>query len=205
MTLITPEQAERVSGAIRAVEAETDAELVTVLATQADDYLYIPTLWAALLAMLTPAILFFSPFWLDPMEVFLGQTVVFLVFALVGRIPAVTQRLIPRRVRTYRAQNLARRQFLEQNLHHTANGQGVLIFVSEMEHYVEVLADTGISSVVDDATWQIIVDEFVHHVQTGDTERGFLSAIDAIGTVLRRVAPATRQKDELPNHLVLLD
>ena len=40
---------------VRQAEQATDAELVTVLAPASDGYRYIPTLWAALLAMLTPA------------------------------------------------------------------------------------------------------------------------------------------------------
>ncbi|MFT7307031.1 MAG: putative membrane protein, partial [Candidatus Azotimanducaceae bacterium] len=49
MALLSENEVKQVSNAIDKIEQETDAELVTVLAEQADDYQYIPTLWAALL------------------------------------------------------------------------------------------------------------------------------------------------------------
>ena len=49
---------------VREAELETDAELVTVLAPASDGYRYIPTLWAALIAMLTPLLVFELAFWL---------------------------------------------------------------------------------------------------------------------------------------------
>ena len=51
MALLTESQLEQVSDAISRVEQKTDAELVTVLAYQADSYHYIPTLWAAMVAL----------------------------------------------------------------------------------------------------------------------------------------------------------
>ena len=51
MTLLTEPELQQVAEAIERVERDTDAELVTVLAAQADDYRYIPLLWASLLAL----------------------------------------------------------------------------------------------------------------------------------------------------------
>ena len=70
---------------------------------------------------------------------------------------AIRTQLIPKGVREWRASNMARRQFLERNLHHTDGDTGVLIFVSEAEHYVEILADRGISAQVDDGRWAEII------------------------------------------------
>ena len=46
--LLNEENQKRVARAIAAIERDTDAEVVTVLARQADDYRYIPMMWAAL-------------------------------------------------------------------------------------------------------------------------------------------------------------
>ena len=42
MTLLNKQEQEQVAAAISAVERETDAEVVTVLTAQADNYAYIP-------------------------------------------------------------------------------------------------------------------------------------------------------------------
>jgi len=134
----------------------------------------------------------------------LGQWGVFILLSLVFRIPGINTRLIPRSVRYWRASNLARRQFLEQNLHHTAGATGMLIFVSEAERYVEILVDRGISSQIDNDVWEAIIAAFTEQVKRGETLQGFITCIEACGTHLKTNVPATRQKDELPNHLVIL-
>lgn len=204
MTLLTEQEAQQVADAISKVEARTDAELVTVLAGQADDYNYIPTLWAALIALVSPGVVMFTPFWLDVTEIMLIQIIVFLAMAVLLRIPLVMRRIIPRGVKEWRAANLARRQFLENNLHHTVGETGVMIFVSETEHYVEIIADRGISKFVSDQQWQDIVDEFTASVRRGSTLEGFLTAVDRCGELLIEHVPATGEKNELPNHMILL-
>jgi putative membrane protein len=94
-------------------------------------------------------------------------------------------------VRSFHAGNMARRQFIECGLHHTAGETGLLIFVSEAEHYVEILADRGIARHVEPARWQAIVDQFVGDVRAGRTRAGFLAAIAACGDILAEVCPKT--------------
>jgi putative membrane protein len=203
--LLSEEDQRAVSEAIAAVERNTDAELVTVLARQADTYHYIPALWAAAIALLVPGAFAMTPLWLSLWDVLLLQWLVFVVLVCVLRIPAVMFRLIPQSIRVWRAGNLARRQFLEQNLHHTRHQTGVLIFVAEAEHYVEIIADRGIDQYVDTSEWRAIVDEFTYSVRRGDTRDGFLRCIERCGALLHTHVPATDQKNELPNHLVLIE
>jgi len=204
MALLTESELKQVSDAVARIERDTDAEIVTVLAAQADDYTYIPLLWAAVIALLLPGIVNYHAGWLLQRELLLVQWASFAVMAFLFRMPAITTRLIPRKVRHWRAANLARRQFLEQGLHHTKGDTGVLIFVSEAERYVEILVDRGIASRVDDATWQPIIAVFTTQVQRGQTLQGFLACIDSIGSVLAHHVPVTEVRNELPDRLVVL-
>ena len=205
MTLLTESELRQVSDAIDRIERDTDAELVTVLAAQADDYRYIPLLWASLLALLLPGALLFFTGWLAAWQLLLVQWLTFVVLAVIFRIPSLTSRLIPRTVRHWRACNLARRQFIELNLHHTAGGTGVLIFVSEAERYVEILVDRGISSRIDNSAWAAIVEAFTANVRDGQVLQGFLGCIEACGALLTQHVPATHTRNELPNRLVVLE
>ncbi len=204
MTLLRKPDQECVAAAIATVEKNTDAELVTVLARRADDYFFIPSLWAAMIALLTPVVLSLTPFWLSAMDLLIGQWVVFVVLALVFRIPAITIRMIPRWVARWRAALLARDQFVANNLHHTDDQTGVMIFVSEAEHYVEILVDRGIARLVDDGEWQAIVDDLILRIKAGQVCEGLLECIEQCGEILHATLPATRDKNELPNHLVIL-
>ncbi|GAB3380030.1 TPM domain-containing protein [Azotobacter armeniacus] len=204
MKLLTESEQQQVAAAIERIERDTDAELVTVLAARADDYTYIPLLWAGLLALLLPGSLNVFGGWLSAGDLLLAQWATFILCSLLFRLPAITIRLIPRPVRYWRASNLARRQFIELNLHHTEAESGMLIFVSEAERYVEILVDRGIASHLDDATWQAIVETFIAQVKRGETLQGFLTCIEACGALLKEHMPATHERNELPNRLVIL-
>jgi putative membrane protein len=205
MSLLNEQDQKRVADSIAKIESLSDVELITVLAPQADDYSYIPLLWASSLALLLPGAINYFPQWLDMHQLILCQWAGFIVLALAFRLPALQFRLVPRAVRHWRASNLARRQFLEQNLHHTAGQTGMLIFVSEAERFVEILVDRGISAKIPDSYWQQIVSQFTAQVAKGETAKGFVECIESCGVELQRVLPATREKNELPNHLVILD
>jgi putative membrane protein len=205
MTLLTDAEQKQVADAIAAVERETDAELVTVLAARADSYAHVPVLWAAALALLTPGVLALTPLWLDLWNLLVVQWLVFIALALLFRVPALHARLVPKRLKQWRAAHLARRQFLEQNLHHTRGHTGVLIFVSEAEHYVEVIGDSGINRHVSREQWQGIVDNFTAQVRSGDTLQGFLDSVRACGALLKTHVPVSDQKNELPNRMIILE
>jgi putative membrane protein len=205
MSLLKQPEYGCVIDAIHEVERRTDAEVVTVLARRADNYYFIPSLWAAMIALLTPVVLIYMPFWLSAMDLLIAQWGVFVVLALLFRIPPVTMWLIPRWVARFRAGLLARDQFIANNLHHTAAATGLLIFVSEAEHYVEILVDRGIAEKVDNSEWQIIVDALTARIKAGQVCAGFIECIEQCGEVLERCVPATSQKNELPDHLVILD
>ncbi|QOQ73154.1 TPM domain-containing protein [Pseudomonas poae] len=205
MALLSEHEQRQVAEAIARVEKTTDAELVTVLAARADDYAYIPLLWASLIALVVPGVVHYLSGYLTMYTLLLAQWATFIVLCLVFRLPKVTTRLIPRSVRHWRASNLARRQFLEQNLHHTVGGTGVLIFVSEAERYVEILVDEGISKRLDDSSWDGIVTAFTQQVKQGQTLAGFVACIEACGELLKVHVPVTQTRNELPNRLIVLE
>ena len=205
MALLTEHEQRQVAEAIARVEKTTDAELVTVLAARADDYAYIPLLWASLIALVVPGVVHYLSGYLTMYTLLLAQWATFILLCLVFRLPKVTTRLIPRSVRHWRASNLARRQFLEQNLHHTVGSTGVLIFVSEAERYVEILVDDGISQRLDDSNWDAIVQAFTQQVKQGQTLAGFIACVEACGELLKVHVPVTQTRNELPNRLVVLE
>lgn len=186
------------------IEQRTDAEIVVVVARQSDSYNYVSTLWAALFTLLTPFVLHLSPWALSFQQTALVQMGVFAVIALGLRYPPFLSRLIPRHIRLWRAANMARRQFLENNLHYTRQQTGVLIFVSLLEHYAEIIADRGIDQHVPQSLWRNTVDNLIAEIRQGRMVEGLHKSIETCGELLIRHAPATSQKNELPDHVVLL-
>ena len=204
MALLTQEQKRQVEEAVTRAEQRTDAEIVTVLAPRADDYSYIPLLWASLIALVVPALVHFIDSDMTIYTLLMLQWATFVFLSLIFRIPVLTTFMIPARVRHWRASNLARRQFLEQKLHHTQDRTGVLIFVSEAERYVEIIVDEGISQRLDNSDWGSIVSDFVRRVTLGHTAEGFIACIDASAELLEKHVPKTAARNQLPNRLVVL-
>lgn len=195
---------QQISQAVSDVEKLSDAEVVCVLAPRSDDYSYIPPLWAALIALVSPLLLVLTPWWGHSNAASLLQLLVFVAFWLAFRWQPLLQRIIPQPVRYWRAANMARRQFLENGLHHTREGAGLLIFVSVQERYVEIIADRGIAQKISDDQWRDIIAAFVQRVKHKRIVEGFIQCIQSCGHLLAEHYPATCDKNELPNRLVIL-
>lgn len=204
MTLINKQQQTKVQQAIELAEKNTDAELVTVLAGESDDYYFIPTMWAALISLVTPAVLFQTNLWLNQTDILWIQLIEFIALAFVFRWRPLKHLLVPKRVKFTRAALVAKEQFLDQGLHHTQGETGVLIFVSEAERYAEILADRGINNLVPDDAWDNILNQLLAQIKANNTESGLVEAINACGDLLAEHVPATGDKNELDNHLVII-
>jgi putative membrane protein len=204
MAFLSPQERERLKAAVEHAEASTSGEFVTVIAVAADRYLYIPILWAALAALLVPAVFVVGDWPLS--WAYSTQVLVFLALALVVQWPPLKLRLIPKAVKQRRAARLAREVFITRGLQLLPNRAGVLLFVSAGERYVEILADQGIAAVVDDARWQGIVDGFVAKVRAGRIGEGFVQAIEQCSALMAgHFPPESDQISLLPDHLIEID
>ncbi len=205
MGFISEQDAQRIRQTIEQVERETSGEIVTVITHSSDDYRYIPLLWAALVALMLPApFVFLDIYWFID-DQYLYQLAAFTVAALVFLISPVRLRLIPVAVRQRRAHRHAMEQFILNGLPATEANNGILLFVSMAEHYVEIIADKGVNERVSEDTWKIIVDDFTTRVKSGAVADGFIEAILRCGEILREHFPGEKNnKDELPNHLIII-
>lgn len=190
---------------VKKAEQATDAELVTVLAPASDGYRFIPTLWAALLAMLTPLVIHELDFWLGWKEILMIQWGVWLVLTALFQWGPIKMRLVPQSVKQHRASMMARLQFIEQGLHRTRDRLGVLIFVSVAEHHVEILVDDGVAQHIEDKVWEEIIEEFVAKVRSGKVEEGFVECVERTGEVLSDVFPPTHERNDLSDDLIVLE
>jgi putative membrane protein len=204
MRLFSSEDEQRVAAAITMAERQTSGEVVAVVASESDDYLYASVLAAALAALLVPCPLIFFT-WLPIQWIYILQLVVFVVLAAVFSWQPIRLALVPSSIKRQTAHQRAVEQFLVQNLHTTADRTGVLIFVSIAERYAEVLADAGIHSKLSESQWQSIVNDLTQLIGEGRPADGFVQAIETIGCQLARYfPPGSRDTNKFPNHLIVL-
>lgn len=208
--LVDEDTRSAIATAIAGIEQQTRAEVVAVLAPASATYGEYALLWSASIALLSttlaPYTMSFVAPSIAPMHLLplLGPTL-FVVLMLVFRQPVILRRLVPRQVLQRHAAAMARVQFLTQQLHHTHEETGLLLFVSEFEHYVEFIADRGIAQHVPNHEWQALVVAFTQHVTRNEIREGFIETITGCGKLLAQRLPASANNpNELPNRLIVL-
>ncbi|HEX5340365.1 MAG TPA: TPM domain-containing protein [Gammaproteobacteria bacterium] len=204
MTQLSEQDKARITAAIHAAEQRTSGEFVAMLAQSSDHYIFLPLLWAALLALILPGILLLAAAPLTFVEIYHLQLLCFIVLALLFLfVPGLHLKLVPQSVKHARASRLARAQFYQQGVHMTGEHSGVLLFVSLAEHYVEIVADKGIHEKLGEAHWQGIVDDFIVEVRRGRIADGFVKAITACGESMAQHYPKrANDRDELSDGLI---
>lgn len=203
MPFLTKDEKVRIADAVRAAEGQTSGEFVPVIANACDHYLFIPLLWAAVLALILPGALLMAGVAISYIHIYQIQLVLFVVLGLIFLIPPVRMRCIPRSIRHDRAAHVARAQFYEQGVHLTRDHSGVLFFVSVAERYVEIIADRGIHEKVGERRWREIVEGFTQSVRAGKVADGFVAAIESCGAAMAQNYPrADNDSNELRNRLI---
>lgn len=208
---ITEAGKDKVSKAISVAEAKTSGEIVVVLARQSDDYIHVPLHIAAFFALASPLALPWLSSWFPWAAVsfwwlYLIQLACFILIALALSLAPLRYYITPRRLMRKYASRHAASQFLSLNLHTTRGRTGILIFVSLLERYCEVVGDTEIANKVPQSDWQEIVDEMLPYLGQGKIAEGLAHGVERSGAILAKHFPPGRANpDELPNHLIVLD
>jgi len=194
----------RIERAIAAAEKKTSGEIVAVVASSSDLYMFLPIMWAALLALFVPLVLFWFTTW-PGNHIYAVQLAVFAAAALAVQWWPLRIALVPRAVKRSRSHRQAMEQFLARNLHTTKERTGVIIFVSAAEHFAEVIADEGIYKKVSPEVWDEAVAGLTADIARGRVADGFVTAIELCGGVLAtHFPPGSNDKNELPNRLIVL-
>lgn len=84
------------------------------------------------------------------------------------------------RVTRLRAENA----FLEEEVFNTRLRTGIMIFVSFFEHEVIVVADKGITKVVEQQEWDKIVRDLIGGIRAGQITEGIEAAVKRCGEIL---------------------
>lgn len=204
MSLFSDDDEKRISDAITLAESKTGGEIVAVVAPEAESYLYAPFLFASLVALLVPWPFIYLT-WHSVQWIYLIQL---LVFAAIVALFLDTRRrlwLVPRSIKHMNAHRRAVEQFMVQNLRTSDGRTGVLIFVSLAERYAEIVAERQINNAVAPGTWQVIVDRMTGELSEDRPVEAFVHAIESCGEQLaKHFPPGSVNKNELPNHLIVL-
>ena len=200
MALFDSTQLTRIEDAIRQVEQSTAGEIVVVSVARSNSYQDVRLLYAGAFAFVGAALLHFvwpelAVAWLLWAQIGLAG----LVWLVLGQ-PALLRPLLPDAYAHHCVERRARLEFLEQRVFETRDRTGVLMLISELEHQVFMLGDSGIYQQLQQQGFQVYVDRVIAAIRGGRAAEGVCEVIADVGRVLAEKFP--RRPDdtnELPD------
>ncbi|MCY4672366.1 MAG: hypothetical protein OXD43_01130 [Bacteroidetes bacterium] len=202
--ILTEAELARIKEAVSVAETRTSGEIVPYIVAQSDKHEV--ALWrgAGLFALFAYAVILgirWLPGWGGPQWV--DGIVPVLLIAVMGGIGAVLTHLMPALKRCFAGRNRlvvtthrrAVQAFLEKEVFLTRERTGILLFVSLLEHRIEVIGDTGINAKVDADDWVKVVATIQKNIKMGKLADGLVEGITQCGELLEKAGVAIRSDD----------
>ena len=214
---LTKEELEAIKQAVAKAEQRTSGEIVPYFVDRSDSYDIAIWRGASVLAILAMAIagfiqLFYNGWGLA--WLYSGQGMAFFV-VIVGFIGALLGAYVPPMKRLLAGSNLidrtvhnrATRAFVEEEVFNTRDRTGILLFISLLEHRIEVIGDEGINRKVGPDDWIEVVSKIRNGLKTRKVAEGLIDAIELCGQLLERrgVEIQPDDSDELSNEVRFSD
>lgn len=173
-----------VKEAVKSLERDTSGEMVVYFARSSDDYLEACWKLAVILGGIALVIVgTMSWFWLLPDDttilhivlIELGAMLIGFIFPYF--IPSLRLEFVPAQVVAHRVMTKARDMFLQEQVFDTIDRTGILIYISELEHLVQVLGDQGINAKIEQKDWDEVVGLVVAGIKSNHIAEGISNAI----------------------------
>ncbi len=189
------EDLQRIKTAVRDAESKISGEIVPVIVERSGLYhianykgsLIFGALFFASMIILDRYIIedASSTLYYDPLFIFAVVGVGGAIGALLPNfIPSLKRWLVSRQYLDENCRTAAENAFLEEEIFNTRHRTGIMIFISFFEHEVIVMADRGISKMVEQKEWDSIVAGLLSSIRDGKIVDGIESSIRRCGDLL---------------------
>ena len=186
---------QRIKNAVKDAENKISGEIVPVIVERSGPYttaVYKSSIISATFFFLVIILLdryvitdASNTLYYDPVFIFF---VVVLGGVIGALIPGISERYKKLMINQKQLDDCTRQRaenaFLEEEVFNTRHRTGIMIFISFFEHEVMVMADRGISKVVDQKEWDKIVGDLVIHIREGKIIDGIEAGIRRCGEIL---------------------
>ncbi|MBX2822796.1 MAG: hypothetical protein KTR29_24070 [Rhodothermaceae bacterium] len=211
--IFTTEELESIKQAVARAEQRTSGEIVPYFVDRSDRYDI--TVWrgASLMAMsaigfAAITVLIYQGWGLSWLYTGQGIAILTIVSAFVGAlmgayVPPLKRVLAGRDLIERMVHHRATRAFVEEEVFNTRDRTGILLFISMLEHRIEVLGDEGINRRVTADDWIDVVGKIREGIKAKKVAAGLIDAIELCGQLLERrgVEIKPDDTDELSNEV----
>jgi len=215
------EEIDKINKAAAHVESVSSGEVLTAVIKESSDYAFPELLFSLTGGFIYYLIMMFfhsgverligQLFWNPPLwyvTAFYGATTL-IVIGLLYIMSNISgfDRLIVSKTALHR--NVYRRamlHFTESGAVNTRDRTGIMFFISIREQLVEIIADEGINSKVEDGAWDDILIRLLSSIKDGRTADGLEKAIFECADILEKHFPVKSDDvNELPDGIVFLE
>jgi putative membrane protein len=186
---------DRIKEAVKQAEDRISGEIVPVIVERSGQYTlanYRSALLAAAFTFVVTIILdryivadASYALYYDPLFVFVVVALGGILGGLLPNYVGGLKRMLVGQVQLdYATRQRAENVFLEEEVFNTRHRTGIMIFISFFEHEVIVIADRGISKVVEQKQWDKIVSGLIGSIRAGKIVDGMEVAIKRCGEIL---------------------
>jgi len=201
---------QRIKAAVKEAEDKISGEIVPVIVERSGRYLIATYKGSLLAASLTFMMIILldryiiadagNTLYYDPVFIFFAVLVGGVVGGLATQfMQGLKKLLLDRGELDMATRQRAETAFLEEEVFNTRHRTGIMIFVSFFEHEVIVMADRGISKVVDQKQWDDIVNGIVKEIRAKRIVEGLEAGIRRCGEIL--LEKGFRKTDDDVNEL----
>jgi len=187
----SPQDLDRIKAAVHQAESKISGEIVPVFVEKSGFY-SVANYRAAVVsgALVFLLVIFFDRYMpalaiYDPLLIFLLVVMFSLIGALISNYVDFIKRIfIPQQHFDRATRQRAETAFLQEEVFNTRHRTGIMIFISFFEREVMVIADRGISKVVEQKEWDKMVQGIIQNIRMGKVVDGIEVAILRCGEIL---------------------
>lgn len=201
--LLSEEDKKAIAEAIHKAESTTSGEIVFAVTGQSDHYHHAILQGALIGAALVTALYLAIPLPHSIGLLIWTQIVSFAVFYALVPYLGVRRLLLSSREIEERVRESAFREFYASGLYKTRDSNGVLIYLSLLEHRVVVMGDRGIHEKMGDEHWGSVRDTIIDGIRRGHPAQGIRAAVENCGKALADHFPIKPDDtNELPDQVI---
>jgi putative membrane protein len=195
---------ERIKLSIHRAEQNTSGEIVPLVVSSSDSYSWVHLIWvfAGWLGSTIWVLYISRRYHWDLTSLFGWQSIGMFIGGALSFVPAIKRTTVPQKWQQHQVHRQSLADFMGAGLANTRDRTGVLIYISNLERRVHILADKGIHDKVPANYWDNQVKEIVEGIRKGNFAVALAQVIEEIGSKLSTAFPRkTDDKNELPDTL----
>ncbi len=197
----------KIKETIEQIEQKSDAEVVVVVANNCNRYRYSIFLYALLSMLIVPFLIKLSGISFDNIQLFSLMIATFLFVGISLEYSKFKYKIIPKKVKMHRCEEMAFKQFERLGINRTKNHKALLIFVSLNERYIRVIADKNIDDKANENLWRELVSDFSKCAKEQGINDALLLMVSRCGDFLKNNFPREDKikENELSNEVVEIE